>query len=116
MKIRNTMLITAAIGCLASILYNFLIPEFDIIIAAPIVYFPIVYLAIVCYLKFCGVKDAVWIATVIDSPIWISLLICAVDIVLGTTSFIEYAIRSIPFAVTASVVILEYQLHKIKKH
>ena len=102
------MLITAAIGCLASILYNFLIPEDDIIIAAPIVYFPIAYLAIVCYLKFCGVKDAVWIATVIVSPIWISLLICIVDI--------EYAIRSIPFAVTASVVILEYKLHKIKKH
>ena len=110
---KKTIIITFVVGIFINILVNLLIPEsaLDKLLYL-YAYFPICFLAVGYGLKFAGIKDYPWIATVVNAPFslgFIGLLFSESNLDL----FWQWICRTPLFAILFSIIILEYKIFKL---
>lgn len=110
---KKTITITFIVGIIINVLVNLLIPENALEkLLFLYVYFPICFLAVGYGLKFAGIKDSAWIATVVNAPFALGFI----GLLFGESNldlFWQWICRTPLFAILISIVILEYKICKL---
>lgn len=107
---KKTMIITLIIGIVVIIAMNLLtlINNDEEHLILFYLYFPINYIVFGYYLKFSGIKDYIWITTLVHTPMFISFLI----FFFNENIRWQLLCRISAITVLISIIMIEYQLYK----